>query len=100
MELYGWGGTLVSLVFHYLPSLYPSSFCRNDFLYLFHSFFHGAPSTSVFHQAWGSIPKVRTNQHNLHNYAAADDHVASHQEFHHKLLQETAQKCTKHLTEL
>ena len=35
-------GTLVSLVFHNLPSLYPSSFCRNDFLYLFHSFFHGA----------------------------------------------------------
>ena len=34
-------GTLVSLVFHNLPSLYPSSFCRNDFLYLFHSFFHG-----------------------------------------------------------
>ena len=28
-------GTLVSLVFHNLPSLYPSSFCRNDFLYLF-----------------------------------------------------------------
>ena len=26
-------GTLVSLVFHNLPSLYPSSFCRNDFLY-------------------------------------------------------------------
>ena len=24
-------GTLVSLVFHNLPSLYPSSFCRNDF---------------------------------------------------------------------
>ena len=35
-------GTLVSLVFHNLPSLYPSSFCRNDFLNLFHSFFHGA----------------------------------------------------------
>ena len=34
-------GTLVSLVFHNLPSLYPSSFCRNDFLYLFHSLFHG-----------------------------------------------------------
>ena len=28
-------GTLVSLVFHNLPSLYPSSFCRNDFLYLY-----------------------------------------------------------------
>ena len=30
-------GTLVSLVFHNLPSLYPCSFCRNDFLYLFHN---------------------------------------------------------------
>ena len=28
-------GTLVSLVFHNLPSLYPSSFCRNEFLYLY-----------------------------------------------------------------
>ena len=28
-------GTLVSLVFHNLPSLYPCSFCRNDFLYLY-----------------------------------------------------------------
>ena len=28
-------GTLVSLVFHNLPSLYPFSFCRNDFLYLY-----------------------------------------------------------------
>ena len=27
-------GTLVSLVFHNLPSLYPSSFCRNDFFIL------------------------------------------------------------------
>ena len=27
-------GSLVSLVFHNLPSLYPSSFCRNDFSYL------------------------------------------------------------------
>ena len=35
-------GTLASLVFHNLPSLYPSSFCINNFLYLFHSFFHGA----------------------------------------------------------
>ena len=26
-------GSLVSLVFHNLPSLYPSSFCRNDFSY-------------------------------------------------------------------
>ena len=57
-----------------------------------------APSTSVFHQVWGVYQKVRTN-HYLHNYVAADDHVPSHQEFHHKLLQETAQKCcTKHLT--
>ena len=38
-------GTLVSLVFHNLPSLYPSSFCRNDFHYLFHLFFHGASPT-------------------------------------------------------
>ena len=28
-------GTLVSLDFHNLPSLYPSSLCRNDFLYLY-----------------------------------------------------------------
>ena len=28
-------GSLVSLVFHNLPSLYPSSFCRNDFSYLY-----------------------------------------------------------------
>ena len=27
-------GSLVSLVFHNLPSLYPSSFYRNDFSYL------------------------------------------------------------------
>ena len=40
-------GTLVSLVFHNLPSLYPSSFCRNDFLYLFHSFFHGASPMKI-----------------------------------------------------
>ena len=44
----------------------------------------------------GVYQKVRTNQHHLHNYAAADDHVPSHQEFHHQLLQETAQQsCTK-----
>ena len=30
-------GSLVSLVFHNLPSLYPSSFCRNDFSY-FHTY--------------------------------------------------------------
>ena len=28
-------GSLVSLVFHNLPSLYPSSFRRNDFSYLY-----------------------------------------------------------------
>ena len=30
-------GSLVLLVFHNLPSLYPSSFCRNDFSYLYKS---------------------------------------------------------------
>ena len=51
-----------------------------------------APSTSVFHQVWGSIPK-RKNQPTPFTNAIADDHVP---EFHHKLLQETAQQsCTK-----
>ena len=55
-----------------------------------------APSTSVL---WGSIPKGKDQPTPFTN-APADDNVPSHQEFHHKLLQETAQQsCTKHLTE-
>ena len=34
-------GTLVSLDFHNLPSLYPSSFCRNDIYTCFTNFFMG-----------------------------------------------------------
>ena len=40
---------LVPLVFHNLPSLYPPSFRRNDFLYLFHPFLtvQNAPSKTM-----------------------------------------------------
>ena len=40
---------LVPLVFHSLPSLYPPSFRRNDFLYLFHPFLTvpNAPSKTM-----------------------------------------------------
>ena len=35
-------GTLVALVFHNLPSLYPSSICRNDFYTFCTNFLEGA----------------------------------------------------------
>ena len=42
-------GTLVSLDFHNLPSLYPSSFCRNDFLYfIINGGIHKDNSTSMY----------------------------------------------------
>ena len=50
------------------------------------------PAHVCFIMHGGVYQKVRSNQHHLHDYAAADDHVPSHQEFHHKLLQETAQQ--------
>ena len=45
-KIKGWGmQPLVPLVFHNLPSLYPPSFRRNDFLYLFYPFFDCAECT-------------------------------------------------------
>ena len=48
------------------------------------------PAHLCFIRYGGVYQKVRRNQHHIYNYAAADDHVPSHQEFHHKRLQETA----------
>ena len=67
---------LVPLVFHNLPSLYPPSFRRNDFLYLFHPFLTvpNAPSKTMGAKKEMLIPRYaargdRTRTAPLRRYA-------------------------------